>query len=910
MGVLAREVKATNLVSDLQSLGYHAVWERGIREVLCTNSGDNSSRFRLDDRGLVSEYVTPLSRTFRFEYDDESRPIALHSPTAQDFQLQYENRGLVSTFSVGTGRTWSFAWDRWGNLGKAVLPDKNSIEVASSGPGKPISFRNQMNQTTRFERDEAGTLLAVVDPNGNRTKFMYQQWNRPSKILRANGSQDEIVRDSKGRVTTAKVNGDLWTQIENDEAGVIKSMKFADGYSLSFVHDESGRVVEAKTPSAATKRKYDDQNRLLEEDQGGLSVKYSYGRSGVLESLTTPFGDTLKFTYDADGRLTEVKDWNGGVHHFRYDSSGQTIDHVFPNTVVTRTQLTGSGSVSEIRTSSASSGQQPLSLKFKRDLNNRVVALEDSEMGLKRFSYDPNGSLITVQSSAPRASERFSYDANGNRTAANGEDAEFDSLNQLVRQGSRRMAYDSRGNMVEESGPKGITRYKYNGQNLLVSADLPDGRKLTFQYDAFARRISKRLGDVVTRYVWAGHQLLCEFTEGGARPERRDYLFVPDSYAPLAMRVNGKVFQIHADHRAAPRWATDDSGEVVWSADSSAFGTIFPIKQTTKLALRFPGQYLDEETGLHYNRARYYDPSLGRYLSRDPLEFAAGINFYSYAGNDPINSADPLGLIGFWQGVLAGAAVVAGVALLVVAAPIVAAAVVAVAAGSAIAAGTALAAAGVVAGGALLGAGIGLALAPEDASAGSQALSALKGAAAGAGAALAVMGAAFGAAGAIACGGGAAAALATGGQMTVSSTAVNAVGAGMTGVVAGTMAMAQAEQGGGGGGGRRRREQTGDDTTLKNQEEAQKEALKRHGAADPDDPQLIEKKDVYGKNENLKGPNGEPSEKVTTINKDGDAIEIDHHKWGHEFEDGTYEYPHYHGPNGEHISYPPEGSSQ
>lgn len=100
-----------------------------------------------------------------------------------------------------------------------------------------------------------------------------------------------------------------------------------------------------------------------------------------------------------------------------------------------------------------------------------------------------------------------------------------------------------------------------------------------------------------------------------------------------------------------------------------------------------------------------------------------------------------------------------------------------------------------------------------------------------------------------------------------------------------------------------RRAQTSGDITLPNREQALREALERHGSADTS---LYQTSDVYGKNDNLKGPNGEPYETVTSLDKDGNIIEIDHHKWGHQFPDGTHEYPHYHGPDGEHISYPPE----
>ena len=150
---------------------------------------------------------------------------------------------------------------------------------------------------------------------------------------------------------------------------------------------------------------------------------------------------------------------------------------------------------------------------------------------------------------------------------------------------------------------------------------------------------------------------------------------------------------------------------VVWSVSLTAYGQCAPIKEAIRQPLRFPGHYYDEETQLHYNRARYYSPALGRYLSRDPLDIASNLNFYTYADNDPINGMDPLGLLSGWGKILAAAAIVAvGVVVVAVAAP----AVLAVAAGAAAfsAATVGMAAAAVVGGGAI-GMGIGLGLAPD-----------------------------------------------------------------------------------------------------------------------------------------------------------------------------------------------------
>jgi RHS repeat-associated protein len=636
-----------------------------------------------------------------------------------------------------------------------------------------------------------------------------------------------------GRLTAGSVNGKLWAQISYNGEGRIQEIQYDDGHFVAFAYDEAGNVVEARNPTGVVTREYDENKRLVSEGQPGGVVKFGYDATGLLSSLTTPKGETLGFSYDADARLVRVADWKGGVHKFSYETTRRSIKHRLPNQVTTDTLLTERGFPAEIITKLP--GLQSLSLKYERNSNDQVTSAADSEAGLKKFSYSPDGFVLRVEDSSGPI-ETFSYDANGNRIGVNSEDAYFDPLNQMSRQGMHTMRYDSRGNLTMVSASDGETRYKYNGQNLLVEVELPDGRRVEYAYDAFGRRISKKVGGVETVYVWAGNQLIAESVRG-SKLEQRDYLFLPNSYTPLSFRVNGKIYQYHTDQRGMPRWVTDEAGELVWSAVASTFGETSVLKQNVKQNIRFAGQYLDEETDLHYNRARYYSPRLGRYLSRDPLEIVAGLNFYLYAGNDPINNADPLGLIGFWQGMLAGAAVVAGVAILVVAAPVVAAAVVAVAAGGAIAAGTIGAAAAVVGGAALLGGGIGLALASEDASPGDQALAALRGAMYGAGAALTVMGAAFGAAGLVAgCGGGGlAAAGAGGGTFVLTNTAANAIGAGAASAVAGHMMMAAAGTGTGGSG-----------ATPKNKDNVKytdksDKHVADHGHADDGQPKTVDK---------------------------------------------------------------------
>ena len=128
----------------------------------------------------------------------------------------------------------------------------------------------------------------------------------------------------------------------------------------------------------------------------------------------------------------------------------------------------------------------------------------------------------------------------------------------------------------------------------------------------------------------------------------RDYVWRDGEPVAQIEVVNGtdQVTYLHVDHLSTPRHGTNENGELVWSWDSDAFGASLPFG-TRQVNLRFPGQYYDDETGLHYNYFRYYDPAIGRYLTSDPIGLQGGLNTYGYVGGNPVGLVDPLGLLGF-----------------------------------------------------------------------------------------------------------------------------------------------------------------------------------------------------------------------------------------------------------------------
>ena len=246
-----------------------------------------------------------------------------------------------------------------------------------------------------------------------------------------------------------------------------------------------------------------------------------------------------------------------------------------------------------------------------------------------------------------------------------------------------RYYYDSHGNLVlktmRKTGPSrnaemrdeflawqsGDYAYTWQGNGMLRSVTRPDGKTVTFKYDALGRRIEKVFDGRVYRYLWDGDVILHEWdyaeadrpntvvTETGEvtldRPEPVEnlitWVYDSDSYVPTAKIVGERHYSIISDYIGRPAQAYDDNGNIVWQADYDIYGNLRNLHGSRQfIPFRQLGQYEDEETGLYYNRFRYYDPRIGNYISQDPIRLAGtGFNLYAYSKDSNIDF-DILGL--------------------------------------------------------------------------------------------------------------------------------------------------------------------------------------------------------------------------------------------------------------------------
>ncbi|WP_231854427.1 RNase A-like domain-containing protein [Xenorhabdus doucetiae] len=335
------------------------------------------------------------------------------------------------------------------------------------------------------------------------------------------------------------------------------------------------------------------------------------------------------------------------------------------------------------------------SWQYDRAHNVRVI--DDSRWGQTRYRYNANDQILHTLFDGNRPhEEQFGYDANGNLSrhllvdahGAMEQMTQRQKAGRVVQQGDIRYRYDDNGRLVEKTEHRDgfrpqVWRYRWDTQNQLTYCETPDGSRWHYCYDAFGRRIRKLKvhdgkltatnlqrwldgkPDLTPRataiygqeYLWSGDQLIEEtpvYADGSlALDSRVRWLYEPGALTPSARFEKGKLHYIVSDHQGTVREMLNENGTLVWAQRLSTWGK---AEKSQVIAsndpdyhvgcnFRFCGQYEDQESGLYYNRFRYYNPETAQYISADPLNLAGGFNPYGYVDN-PLSWVDPFGLCG------------------------------------------------------------------------------------------------------------------------------------------------------------------------------------------------------------------------------------------------------------------------
>jgi RHS repeat-associated protein len=656
------------------------------------------TQYQYDEHGQPVSHIDPMGNQTQLAFDDYGNLAGITDARGRTTRFTYDVWGNLVSRIDPLGRSVTYQYDLKGRLVKAVLPDNATIACEYDAEDNLISYRDENGAITRLEYCGVNELKRRIQPDGRTVEYEYNAEEQLIAVINQRGERYELKRDAAGRIIEEV---DYWGQSRTyrySAAGHLRESVDPLGRTIRYQTDPLGRILAKVRPDPAgtgniqsetftydadgnltacanrgieVKRCFDREGKLIKEEQGpNCSVAYRYDLNGNQVSRTTAIQEgklirtqTVNYSYDGLGQAAAVEIAGHQPIRFNRNNLGQVINETLGNNLKRWFHYDDAG---RLITQAVTNGTGPLfKQEYSYDKAGNLIRKEDSVFGTDRFCYDPLG-RITRQIDPLGRVQQYLYDQAGDRlvTAINASapddpDSKWERTGELAGQTYR---FDRAGNLVGRGGALGTTEFVWDVNGRLEKS-IRDGQVTSYRYDPLGRRISKETGGVTTRFFWDGDALMGDARlEAGGDPGNiepvctriREWVDYPGSFEPLALvqvehgkdetNVTERIFYYGNDPNGCPTRLIDDNCKVVWAAQYDAWGQVkkLPVNEVEQ-PLRLQGQYWDEETGLCYNRFRYYCPEIGSFISQDPLGLAAGVNLYQFAANTQ-GWADPLGL--------------------------------------------------------------------------------------------------------------------------------------------------------------------------------------------------------------------------------------------------------------------------
>ncbi|MGJ7416458.1 putative T7SS-secreted protein [Streptomyces cinereoruber] len=641
------------------------------RPVSVTDALGNVTEVRCDAAGLPVEVTDPAGATTRLERDALGRPVRIVGPLGTATHLSWTADGYLASRTGPDGATESWTYDGEGNrlthtdpVGGVTRFEYTHFDLLAARTG-PDGSRHE------FRHDADLRLTGVVNPQGLQWSYAYDPAGRLTSETDFDGRVQSYRHDAAGQLTARTDPFGATVEYAYDALGRVTSKGGADRVT-SYRYDPAGRLVHAAGPDGEVMRSYDRRGLLKTELVDGRTVDYRYDAAGRRVRRTTPTGQVTTYAYDAAGRPTRL---TTGGHEvaFAHDAAGRELERTFDGTLTLASAWSAASRLTEqhLRTGTRTLNHRAYSYRA----DGHLASVSDRLAGTRTFDLDAVGRVTGV--SAEGWSERYAYDAAGNQTSASWPGSHPGHVatgprayrgTALTRAGSVRYEHDARGRVTLRqktrlSRKPETWRYTWDAEDRLTEVTTPDGTRWRYSYDPLGRRTGKRrLADdgltVVeeTLFTWDGSTLCEQTTVSAELPRPVALTWDHRGLTPLAQterilgpdsrrqEIDRRFFAIATDLVGTPTELVDETGDIAWRARATLWGTTAWARSSTAYTpLRFPGQYYDPETGLHYNLHRHYDPETARYLTSDPLGLAAAPNPATYVGN-PFAWTDPLGL--------------------------------------------------------------------------------------------------------------------------------------------------------------------------------------------------------------------------------------------------------------------------
>ena len=576
-------------------------------------------------------------------------PVSIADPNGHVTTLQYDSNGRLAQTTYPDGTKVQQTHDALGRLASVTNEEGQTTTFSYDGLGRLISVAGLAGDAS-YAYDEAGNLIAQTDALGRVTQFGYDAINRMVQRQYPGGETEKFVYDALGNLIARTDGLGRTTSIAYDAMNRAVSKTMPGGVTVANTYKPDGQRATVTDPRGVTTYGYDSLGRLASVTHPtGETVNYSRDSNDNLLSLASPAA-TVNYAYDAVGRLIQVSAPEGASRSY-YDLAGNRLRQQAANGMVTDATF-------DVR-------NRPVSLSHKTSggtllqsyasvysPSGRRTQVTESDSSAEVYAYDAKGRLAAeTRTGTNPLNITHSYDAVGNRlqTVNGGASTTFtyDSDDRVLGDGNATYGWDANGNLVSRTQGAAVTQYGYDAENRLVSiAGTGIADQYTYDYDG--NRVKAVTAAGTTRFLVdtnnnTGLSQVLEETDGGGALQAR-YSYGKESLAMV--RGAAPSFSLR-DIFGSARGLTNAAGAITDTYQYDAFGNTVSANGSTVNPYRYRGERLDVDSGFYQLRARYFSPTHGRFMTRDPLpgqvEAPASRHRYAYADDDPVNKMDPTG---------------------------------------------------------------------------------------------------------------------------------------------------------------------------------------------------------------------------------------------------------------------------
>ena len=596
-----------------------------------TNPLGHITRFAYNAQGDLTRVTDALGNATSLQPDAAGQTTQSTNPLGQSTQQAYNGIGQPTTTTDAIGGNTTLAYNPSQSLGSVKNPLGNTIERYRYDALKRLTTKTDAtgaDETYRY--DKAGNLIEMTDRKGQRTTYAYDEANRLTQTLYPDGQSQRRGYDAIGRLDMVNETGGAtqtkvrYSYDEVDRVANVATQTVTDGttldYGLAYQYDSLDRLVKRTLSfngnSESTDYQFDNADRLTEISFRNQTTKYQYDAASRLTQRTLPNGIQQSLQYDGAYRLTQLA--------YRKSDTAQSliesVDYSY-DAAGRRTSRTTANDHSHV--------ESPMEATY--DAANRLQ------------------SLTLNRNSATEVRYALTYDVNGNLTrktqthqaTATVPDASGTYNVQPVATGSGRISiytWDSRNR---------LTQLQITTQD--GSATGAGAIAASFRYDAQGRRVTRTVNGETTRYLYEGQQALGELRTNQSVQTFEPLITGLQLDEVIARYTQNGAISYLADALNSVLAQTSQTQDVLTQYGYSPYGEV-TVKSGNPDALNSHNSNTytareDDQTGLMFYRARFYDPALKRFVSEDPIGLRAGINLYRYVGGNPLSYADPMGYV-------------------------------------------------------------------------------------------------------------------------------------------------------------------------------------------------------------------------------------------------------------------------